>query len=130
MAHSYTDGQSGSAIPLGSNKGGPHGLGDPDDRRLRKVEVEVLIPKIMRERAKTEKCVAEVKAFEVCCKDAGLFMIAKCQEQNDALKACSLEWYKDEQFKKECTEIFLAERSEFRRTGLPKKFRKNDNANV
>ncbi|XP_058124452.1 COX assembly mitochondrial protein homolog [Anopheles ziemanni] len=128
MAHSFTNEQSASAIPLGSNKGGPHGLGDPDDRRLRKVEVEVLIPKIMRERAKTEKCVPQVQAFETCCKDAGLFMIAKCQPQNDALKACSLEWYKDEQFKKECTEIYLAERSEFRRTGLPKKFRNKANA--
>jgi hypothetical protein len=30
---------------------------------LRKVEEQVLIPKIMRERAKTEKCVAEVKGI-------------------------------------------------------------------
>uniref|UniRef100_A0A182SXF6 TOG domain-containing protein n=1 Tax=Anopheles maculatus TaxID=74869 RepID=A0A182SXF6_9DIPT len=99
---------------------------DPDDRRLRKVELEVLIPKIMRERAKTDKCLTEVKAFEDCCKDSGLFMVAKCQIQNDALKACSLEWYRNEQFKKECTEIYLTERSEFRRTGLPKKFRKGN----
>jgi len=35
--------------------------GDPDDRSLRKVEEQVLIPKIMRERAKAEKCVEEVK---------------------------------------------------------------------
>ncbi|XP_050078744.1 COX assembly mitochondrial protein homolog [Anopheles maculipalpis] len=124
MAHSFANEPSDPTIPLGANKGGPHGLGDPDDRRLRKVELEVLIPKIMRERAKTEKCLPEVKAFEDCCKDAGLFMVAKCQIQNDALKACSLEWYRNEQFKKECTEIYLAERSEFRRTGLPKKFRK------
>uniref|UniRef100_A0A182W9P6 COX assembly mitochondrial protein n=1 Tax=Anopheles minimus TaxID=112268 RepID=A0A182W9P6_9DIPT len=128
MAHTFAGEQKDPNIPLGSNKGGPHGLGDPDDRRLRKVELEVLIPKIMRERAKTEKCLTEVKAFEDCCKDAGLFMVAKCQVQNDALKACSLEWYRNEQFKKECTEIYLVERSEFRRTGIPKKFRKN-NAN-
>uniref|UniRef100_A0A182QAD1 TOG domain-containing protein n=1 Tax=Anopheles farauti TaxID=69004 RepID=A0A182QAD1_9DIPT len=99
---------------------------DPDDRRLRKVELEVLIPKIMRERAKKEKCTAEVKAFEDCCQGSGLFMVAKCQEQNDALKACSLQWYRNEQFRQECTDIYLAERREFRRTGLPKKFRKNN----
>ncbi|EDO63607.1 COX assembly mitochondrial protein homolog [Anopheles arabiensis] len=126
MAHSFANDPSEPTIPLGANKGGPHGLGDPEDRRLRKVELEVLIPKIMRERAKTEKCIPEVKAFEDCCKGSGLFMVAKCQEQNDALKACSMEWYRNEQFKQECTEIYLAERSEFRRTGLPKKFRKND----
>uniref|UniRef100_T1E8Z3 COX assembly mitochondrial protein n=1 Tax=Anopheles aquasalis TaxID=42839 RepID=T1E8Z3_ANOAQ len=124
MAHSYGNEQQAPVVPLGSNKGGPHGLGDPDDRRLRKVEIEVLIPKIMRERAKTEKCVAEVKAFEDCCKDAGLFMVAKCQAPNDALKACSLRWYQNEQFKQECTEIYLEERKLFRETGLPKKFRK------
>ena len=31
--------------------GGPHGVGDPNDRRLRKVEKDVLIPKIIRERS-------------------------------------------------------------------------------
>ncbi|XP_068084686.1 uncharacterized protein [Anabrus simplex] len=41
--------------------GGPHGLGDPEDRTLRKVEIEVLIPKKMRDKAKAEKCVDEVK---------------------------------------------------------------------
>jgi COX assembly mitochondrial protein 1 len=35
--------------------------GDPSDLSLRKVEEQVLIPKIMRERAKAEKCVDEVK---------------------------------------------------------------------
>lgn len=108
---------------LGVNQGGPHGLGDPNDRRLRKVELEVLIPKIMRERAKTEKCIPEVQQFEACCKDSGLFMAVKCQQENEALKDCSLKWYRDEQFKAECTEIYLEERAEFRRTGLPKKFR-------
>ncbi|XP_053675384.1 COX assembly mitochondrial protein homolog [Anopheles nili] len=126
MAHFYDNHQSDSNIPLGANKGGPHGLGDPEDRRLRKVEIEVLIPKIMRERAKKEKCTAEVQAFEECCKGSGLFMVSKCQEQNDALKACSMQWYRNDAFKKECTDIYLAERREFRRTGLPKKFRTND----
>ncbi|XP_062549249.1 COX assembly mitochondrial protein homolog [Armigeres subalbatus] len=116
--------QSGSNI--GVNQGGPHGLGDPNDRRLRKVELEVLIPKIMRERAKTEKCIPEVKEFETCCKESKLLMVVKCRKQNEALKECSLRWYNNEQFKSECTEIYLAERSEFRRTGIPKKFRKNN----
>ncbi|XP_058056932.1 COX assembly mitochondrial protein homolog [Anopheles bellator] len=126
MVHAYGNEQQQQqvpAVPLGSNKGGPYGLGDPDDRRLRKVELEVLIPKIMRERAKAEKCTTEVKAFEACCKDAGLFMVAKCQPTNDALKACTLRWYSDEKFKRECTEIYLEERREFRQTGVPKKFR-------
>jgi hypothetical protein len=35
--------------------------GDPLDRSLRNVETEVLIPKKMRDKAKDEKCVEEVK---------------------------------------------------------------------
>ena len=31
-------------------------LGDPDDKSLRKVEIEVCIPGIIRERAHREKC--------------------------------------------------------------------------
>lgn len=119
MAQVFTD----APVDHEVNQGGPHGLGDPNDRRLRKVEREVLIPKIMRERAKTEKCIPEVKEFEACCKDSGLFMAVKCQQENEALKECSLKWYRDEKFKAECTEIYLEERAEFRRTGLPKKFR-------
>ncbi|XP_050689053.1 COX assembly mitochondrial protein homolog [Eriocheir sinensis] len=105
------------------NKGGPHGLGDPDDRSLRKVETEVCIPKKMREIARQEKCVPEVDAFTRCCKDTGLAMVVKCRKENTALWDCLGYWYKDEEFKKRCTEEFLAERSEFRRTGLTKKQR-------
>lgn len=35
--------------------------GDPNDRSLRKVEKDVLIPQLIRDRTKTEKCVDEVK---------------------------------------------------------------------
>lgn len=49
--------------------------GDPEDRTLRKVEREVLVPKIMRDRAKKEKCVDEVAAFEECCKNSSVLMV-------------------------------------------------------
>jgi len=35
-------------------------LGDPLDRSLRKVEIDILIPKKMREKARDEKCSEEV----------------------------------------------------------------------
>ncbi|XP_058819832.1 COX assembly mitochondrial protein homolog [Topomyia yanbarensis] len=125
MTHAFSD-RNHQIGTIEGHQNGPHGLGDPDDKRLRKVEVEVLIPKIMRERAKVEKCKDVVAEFETCCKDAGLLMVVKCQEQNAALKACSLRWYNDEQFKSECRDIYLEERSEFRRTGVPKKYRNLD----
>lgn len=36
-------------------------IGDPDDKTLRKVEEEILIPQKMRDKAKNEKCIEEVK---------------------------------------------------------------------
>ncbi|XP_065354085.1 COX assembly mitochondrial protein homolog [Cloeon dipterum] len=102
---------------------GPHGLGDPEDKSLRKVEEQVLIPKIMRERAKVEKCTDEVKAFNDCCSQSSLAMVFSCRKENSALKSCLERWYKDETFKTECTNKFLDDRSEFRRTGLERKYR-------
>ncbi|XP_069682827.1 COX assembly mitochondrial protein homolog [Periplaneta americana] len=103
--------------------GGPHGLGDPLDRSLRNVEIEVLIPKKMREKARDEKCFDEVKAFNECCKESSLFMVVTCRKENSALKECLNRWYQNEEFKNSCKEEYLSERSEFRRTGIPQKHR-------
>jgi COX assembly mitochondrial protein 1 len=103
----------------------------------------VLIPKIMRERAKAEKCVAEVKgkiiklhnhksrnkinsqcsAFSDCCSNASLAMVFSCRKENSTLRSCLERWYVDEEFKKQCKDQFLRERKEFRLTGLEKKYR-------
>ncbi|XP_026756480.1 COX assembly mitochondrial protein homolog [Galleria mellonella] len=103
---------------------GPCGLGDPEDRTLRKVEIEVMIPKLMREKAKSEKCVSEVKEFERCCKDSSIFMVVKCRKENSALKECLTNWYNNEEFKKLCTEEYLKERSEYRRSGIKKSIKR------
>ncbi|XP_072945135.1 COX assembly mitochondrial protein homolog [Epargyreus clarus] len=99
---------------------GPHGLGDPNDRTLRKVEVEVLIPKLMREKAKSEKCIKEVADFTECCKNSSVFMVVTCRDQNSALKSCLSNWYQNEDFKKICTQEYLDQRSEYRETGKKK----------
>ncbi|XP_059052589.1 COX assembly mitochondrial protein homolog [Achroia grisella] len=108
-----------SVLP-GKLSEGPHGLGNPEDRTLRKVEIEVMIPKLMREKAKIEKCPSEVKEFEKCCKDSSIFMVVKCRKENTSLKDCLTKWYHNEDFKKQCTEEYLKERSEYRRTGIKK----------
>lgn len=101
--------------------GGPHGLGDPNDRSLRKVEIEVMIPKKMRDIAKVEKCPEEVLKFSECCSKNSLLMVFSCRNENTALKDCLGRWYQDEEFKKRCTNEYLAERSEYRRTGIKQK---------
>lgn len=88
------------------------------------MEVEVLIPKIIREKAKTEKCIPEVAQFEKCCKDSSLLMVIKCRDQNSALKECLSHWYKNEKFKEYCTEEYLKDRSEYRSTGVKKPIRR------
>lgn len=98
-------------------------LGDPNDRSLRKVEREVLIPKIMRDKAKAEKCVQEVEDFSKCCKNSNIFMVFSCRKENNKLQECLGRWYQDEEFKNICKEIYLEERSEYRNTGIPKKHR-------
>lgn len=98
----------------------------------------------MREKARDEKCVQEVKGncnalrkyfyahlnmlcniqifiseFSECCKDNSYLMVVKCRKQNSVLLECLTKWYQDEKFKGECTQEYLQERSEYRRTGIP-----------
>lgn len=77
----------------------------------------------MRERAKQTHCSEVVKAFETCCKANSLMMVVRCRVENDALKTCLGRWYNDENFVKECTDIYLKERTEYRSSGLTKKQR-------
>lgn len=100
-----------------------HYTGDPNDKHLRKVEKEILVPKIMRERAKETHCSEEVKAFEKCCKANSVMMVVNCRVENDALKTCLGRWYRNDEFIRECTDIYLTERTEYRSSGLTKKQR-------
>ncbi|XP_061572372.1 COX assembly mitochondrial protein homolog isoform X2 [Cololabis saira] len=91
--------------------------------QLRHVETDVLIPKMMRERAK-ERCVERVEAFNHCCKESGFLMAFKCREQNSALKECLTIHYRDPAFFEECKQQYIREKLEFERTGIPAKNRK------
>ncbi|XP_075868572.1 COX assembly mitochondrial protein homolog [Nelusetta ayraudi] len=95
----------------------------PEEMHLRHVEVDVLIPKLMREKAK-ERCVEKVEAFNSCCKESGFFMVLKCREQNAALKECLTVHYRDPVFFEQCKQEYIKEKLEFERTGIPTKNRK------
>lgn len=86
-------------------------------------ERKVLIPELMRKRARALKCVPEVKDFEACVKESGLLMPFKCKAVTDKYKDCMAHWFYDESFITECTQVYLNERSEYRRTGISKKQR-------
>lgn len=59
--------------------------------------------------------------FSECCKKANILMPFKCQKENSALKECLSQWYTNSDFKEQCTQEYLAERSEYRRTGISKR---------
>ncbi|GFV52407.1 COX assembly mitochondrial protein homolog [Trichonephila clavipes] len=107
---------------------GPKGLGDPDDRTMRKVEKEILIPMKIRDKTKKEKCFAENQAFAECCKASGFWMIFKCRAHTKALNSCLERWYHDEELKNICQEEYLQERAEYRRTGISQKQRRKESA--
>ncbi|KFV16686.1 COX assembly mitochondrial protein, partial [Tauraco erythrolophus] len=93
------------------------------DSKLRHVEKDVLIPQIMRERAK-ELCSDKVKAFTKCCQETGLLMVVKCRQENTALKDCLVGYYSDPLFYEECKTEYLKQREEYRATGIKKKRQK------
>ncbi|XP_030185989.1 COX assembly mitochondrial protein homolog [Lynx canadensis] len=95
---------------------------DPAEQHLRHVEKDVLIPKIMREKAR-ERCSEQVQDFTKCCKDSGILMVVKCRKENSALKECLTAHYNDPAFYEECKMEYLKEREEFRKTGIPTKKR-------
>nr|AAH68984.1 Zgc:77499 [Danio rerio] len=78
---------------------------------------------MMREKAK-ERCVQQVDAFNVCCKDSGFFMVFKCREENAALKECLTQHYRDPVFFEECKQEYLKEKLQYEQTGVPTKSRK------
>ncbi|XP_069504884.1 COX assembly mitochondrial protein homolog isoform X2 [Ambystoma mexicanum] len=90
--------------------------------KLRHVETDVLIPKMMREKAR-ELCAEQVQAFTKCCSETGFLMVVKCREENTALKDCLTAYYKDPAFYEECKTQYLKEKEEFQRTGIPSKQR-------
>ncbi|XP_060637870.2 COX assembly mitochondrial protein homolog [Anolis sagrei] len=89
----------------------------PRNEPLRHVEKDVLIPKMMREKAR-ELCSDKVQAFSKCCQDTGFLMVFKCREENAALKECLTGYYTDPAFYKECESEYLKQREEYRTTGI------------
>uniref|UniRef100_A0A3Q3BEE3 COX assembly mitochondrial protein n=1 Tax=Kryptolebias marmoratus TaxID=37003 RepID=A0A3Q3BEE3_KRYMA len=81
---------------------------------------------IMREKAK-ERCADRVEAFNQCCKDSGFLMAFKCREENlsNVGFPCILPHdYQDPAFFEECKQLYIQEKLEFERTGIPAKNRK------
>ncbi|CAK6954370.1 COX assembly mitochondrial protein homolog [Scomber scombrus] len=94
-----------------------------EEVHLRHVEKDVLVPKMMREKARV-LCSEKVEAFNHCCKESSFLMVFKCREENSLMKDCLTQYYRDPAFYEECKQEYIKEKLEFQRTGIPSKNRK------
>ncbi|XP_013858849.1 COX assembly mitochondrial protein homolog [Austrofundulus limnaeus] len=94
-----------------------------EEMHLRHVEKDILIPNIMKKKAKV-LCADRVEAFSHCCKESGLLMTFKCRKENSAMQDCLVKHYQDPAFVEECKQLYIQEKLEFQRTGIPAKKRK------
>ncbi|XP_003386007.2 PREDICTED: COX assembly mitochondrial protein homolog [Amphimedon queenslandica] len=92
----------------------------PKGDDLRVVEKDVLIPKIMREKA-MKRCSAEVKEFEDCMRGRTISAVWACQKTNKQMQDCLTALFKNEEFQEECKREYLQKREEYRRTGIKQK---------
>eukprot|EP00038_Savillea_parva_P006660 m.165095 g.165095 ORF g.165095 m.165095 type:complete len:127 (-) comp12511_c0_seq1:148-528(-) len=74
-------------------------LVDPDDN-LRKVEIDVVIPKMMKKEA-IKRCDTVVKQFTECCKGRTISIMWACREANEALDVCLRNNLTDDDFLRE-----------------------------
>lgn len=63
-------------------------------------------------------------ALEKCGREQGWKATFNCRKENDVMKECMGYWYYNKAFRQEVTEQYLQERSQYRRTGVSKKMKK------
>ncbi|KAL3990192.1 Cytochrome c oxidase biogenesis protein Cmc1 like family protein [Acanthocheilonema viteae] len=106
-----------TALPQQS-VGGPHGVGDPNDRSLRRLEADVLIPDRMNERIQRVECREPLEGLARCFrKEGNVIGIRKCQKELKRYEECQLAKFNDPWFRQQITDEYIKERSEYRRTG-------------
>ena len=88
---------------------------------LRKVEKEVLIPRYMEYKITHELCADQARDFAECSKAKGLRVVVDCKQLLRTFEECTNKWWRDEEFKKQSEEEYLAKRKKFRETGVAEK---------
>jgi len=117
-----SEGDSSSDI---SSKISPWARGE----NLRYVEKEVLIPKIVREKAMAN-CSDLVKAFSDCAKGRTISVVWACRKENQVMKDCLTAYYQDKDFFDKCRQEYLQKREDFQKdyvqSGKVKDLKKKD----
>ncbi|CAD6187868.1 unnamed protein product [Caenorhabditis auriculariae] len=104
---------------------GPHGLGDPEDRTLRKIEADVIIPNRMNTQIERVECNSSYLDLVKCFRNDGAVAgLNTCKPALEIYNRCKFEKFHDPEFRSRMTDEYLAERSEARRTGMTSQQRK------
>ncbi|CAJ0598479.1 unnamed protein product [Cylicocyclus nassatus] len=109
----------------GYSSSGPHGLGDPDDRTLRRIEADVIIPNRMNARIEKVECHEQYMNLVNCMREkGGVKGLKLCKPELGVFNHCKFLMFNDVDFRERMTEEYLRERSEARRTGMTGRQRK------
>uniref|UniRef100_A0A0N4Z8N4 COX assembly mitochondrial protein n=1 Tax=Parastrongyloides trichosuri TaxID=131310 RepID=A0A0N4Z8N4_PARTI len=106
---------------------GPHGLGDPEDRTLRRIEADVVIPNRMNKQIEKVECNLEYMDLISCLrKDGAVKGLNSCQPILEIYNKCKSKFFHDIDFRSRITDEYLEERAEARRSGKTIKEREMD----
>ncbi|KAE9416996.1 hypothetical protein Angca_004357, partial [Angiostrongylus cantonensis] len=104
---------------------GPHGLGDPEDRTLRRIEADVIIPNRMNEQIEKVECNESYMDLVNCMREKGAVKgLMLCKPELTVFNECKYLKFHDTEFRERMTEKYLEQRSEARRTGMTEQQRK------
>ncbi|KAF8383194.1 hypothetical protein PRIPAC_72336 [Pristionchus pacificus] len=127
----YTDPKTGKAYRVKKtimphySSSGPFGLGDPEDRTLRRIEADVIIPNRMNAHVERVACNAQYMDLIKCFREEGAVKgLAECKPILALFNKCKADKFHDIEFRERMTEEYLQERSDARRSGKTIKQRK------
>lgn len=86
-------------------------------KHLRKLERDVLIPRLLEERINKELCRDEKLSFSNCAKEQGFKVVINCRESLKAYETCSNIWWRNEEIWKQMEQVYLEKRQKYRETG-------------
>uniref|UniRef100_A0A915A8L1 COX assembly mitochondrial protein n=1 Tax=Parascaris univalens TaxID=6257 RepID=A0A915A8L1_PARUN len=91
---------------------GPFGIGDPDDRTLRRIEADVIIPNRMNSLVEKVECSERyIDLVECLRKDGAVWGLRSCRDILAIFNKCKAEKFHDPSFRERVTEEYLNERS-------------------
>uniref|UniRef100_A0AC35U8V3 COX assembly mitochondrial protein n=1 Tax=Rhabditophanes sp. KR3021 TaxID=114890 RepID=A0AC35U8V3_9BILA len=103
---------------------GPHGLGDPEDRTLRRIEADVIIPNRMNSQIERVECNVQYLDLVACLrKDGGFKGLNTCKPVLEMFNKCKAKYFRDLNFRSEVTDGYLKERAGARTYGMTEKSR-------